>query len=197
MKRLHLFILTLVVLVFVLVACEENSNENETVIQIDDKTHYGSNLAVLPTLSEAAKTQADSWSVFEDFETNTLQLKNKTLPSLQHISQQLTLQTDSLLTKIPDTINTPYIYARLILVNTRAKILEQLAQDRQVDSLQLEIGLKEMNMAAQSLFIEMNRTFTKSKIDDELKETEKKELEKQKKFLDSVYKAELQDNKKN
>lgn len=197
MKRLQLFILTFLMLLCVLVACEETTEGNETTLQVDTTTHYGSDLTALPALSEVAKTQAISWSVFEDFEVNALQLKNKTLPSLQNISKQLTVQTDSLLTKIPDTLNTHPIYARLILVNTRAKILEQLAKENNVDSLELELGLKEMNLAAQNLFIEINRTFKKSKIDDELKETEKKELEKQKKFLDSVYKAELQDNKGN
>lgn len=195
MKRLHVFTLPLMVLLSILVACEETSEGDESAIQVDDTTHYGSNLAVLPSLSEPAKTQAVSWSVFEDFEVNTQRLKNQTIPTLQNITKQLTQQTDSLLTKIPDTLNTPPIYARLILVNTRAKLLEQLAKDTKVDSLQLETGLKEMNLATQNLFIEMNRTFKKSKIDDELKETEKKELEKQRKFLDSVYKAELQDNK--
>ena len=54
-----------------------------------------------------------------------------------------------------------------------------------------------MNLAGANLFIEINRTFKKNKIDDELKETEKKELEKQQRFLDSVYQAEIIDNNSN
>ncbi|WP_432412118.1 hypothetical protein [Rasiella sp. SM2506] len=197
MKRLICFTLFFGGVLSVLISCEETSETATNVQKVDDVTRYGSMLSILPTLSEAAKSQAISWSVFEDFEANTQRLKNQTLPTLQDISEQLTLQTDSLLTKIPDTINTRYIYARLMLVNTRAKVLEQLAKENNVDSLQLEMGLEEMNIAAQNLFIEMNRTFKKSKIDDELKETEQKEIEKQRKFLDSVYKVELQDNKGN
>lgn len=197
MKRLFLFIIPFVLLLFAVVSCEEISDTDVNTQTVDANTRYGSNLIELPPLSDAAKSQAISWSVFEDFEMNAKRLKNQIIPTLQDITEQLTIQTDSLLTKIPDTINTRYIHARLIIANTRAKLLEQLAKENNVDSLQLETSLKEMNIAAQNLFIEMNRTFTKSKIDDELKETEKKELEKQRKFLDSVYKAELQDNKGN
>jgi hypothetical protein len=197
MKRFVPFSITFCLFLTVMASCWKTGDSDAAAQEADDKTHYGSNLTALPTLSDAAKLQAISWSVFEDFEVNTQRLKNKTIPVLQGIAEQLTLQTDSLLTKIPDTINTRPIYERLILVNTRAKLLEQLAKENNVDSLVLETGLKEMNMAAGNLFIEMNRTFKKSKIDDELKETEKKELEKQNKFLDSVYKAEIQDNKGN
>lgn len=197
MKRFIFFTLFFCLLLSVLISCEETSDTEATAQTLDTKTRYGKNLVALPILSDAAKAQAISWSVFEDFEANTQRLKNETLPTLKNVSEQLALQTDSLRTKIPDTINTRPIYARLLVANTRAKLLKQLTQEGTIDSLKLETGLKEMNTAVQHLFIEMNRTFTKSKIDEELKETEKKELEKQKKFLDSVYKAEIEDNKGN
>lgn len=198
MKRLFLCIAPIIALLCLVTSCQDTSEENEAnTQQVDNTIHYGSTLTALPRLSDAAKSQTISWSVFEDFEMNAQRLKNQTIPTLQDMATKLTQQTDSLLIKIPDTINTPYIYARLSLANTRAKILKQLAHQNNVDSLKLERGLTEMNIAVQNLFVEMNRTFTKSKIDDELKETEKKELEKQRKFLDSVYKSELQDNKEN
>ncbi|MAZ73654.1 MAG: hypothetical protein CMC70_10975 [Flavobacteriaceae bacterium] len=197
MKRFVLIVIFFSLLVG-LYSCEETQEENEANTQLEDTTtRYGSNLAALPPLSDAAKVQAVSWSVFEDFGANTARLKGNTLPALQNIAEQLTQQTDSLLIKIPDTLNTRPIYARLVITNTRAKLLSQVIQEGKVDSIQLEESLREMNKAAQNLFIEMNRTFTKGKIDDELKETEKKELEKQKKFLDSVYKAEIKDNNEN
>lgn len=194
MKRLISFTLFFCLLLSALVSCVETSDTDGTEQKMDAKTRYGKNLAVLPILSEAVKVQAISWSVFEDFEVNTQRLKNETIPTLQNISEQLALQTDSLRTKIPDSLNTRPIYARLLVATTRAKLLKQLVHEDAVDSLKLETSLKEMNIAVQQLFIEMNRTFKKSKIDDALKETEKKELEKQKKFLDSVYKAEIEDN---
>jgi hypothetical protein len=188
-------VILVLLLLFLVTSCENNANTETLNTQVQDNdTHYGTDLKALPELSETAKAETVSWSVFEDFEANALRLKDQTLPSLQSISEQLRLQADSLLIKIPDTLNTRTIYARLILANTRAKLLEQIVKDTNVDSLQLETSLKEMNLAVQNLFIELNRTFRKSKIDEELKETEKKELEKQKKFVDSVYKSELKDN---
>ena len=182
-------------ILYVMVACANSSEEQLPVTNTEEKTIvYGSHLPELPTLSEAARTQAIAWSVFEDFETNTKRLKGKTKPAIGNIAEQLIQQTDSLLLNIPDSIDTRPVHARLILVNTRAKLLGQLAKEHNADSLRLETNLQEMNTAVQNLFIEMNRKFRKGKIDEQLKETEKKELEKQQKFLDSVYKAELEDN---
>ena len=182
-------------ILYVMVACANSSEEQLPVTNTEEKNIvYGSHLPELPTLSEAARTQAIAWSVFEDFETNTKRLKGKTKPAIGNIAEQLIQQTDSLLLNIPDSIDTRPVHARLILVNTRAKLLGQLAKEHNADSLRLETNLQEMNTAVQNLFIEMNRKFRKGKIDEQLKETEKKELEKQQKFLDSVYKAELEDN---
>ena len=178
------------------ISCSESSEE-KTLGQIETQettSRYGKTLKPLPNISEVARKELVSWSVFEDYETNVNKLKNKTVAALLVTSKELERQTDSLLQTIPEVLDTRPIYARLLLSNTRTKLLLQQLRYDAIDSLGLETSLQEMNIATESFFIEINRTFKKNKIDEELKETEKKELEKQKRFLDSVYQSEIKDN---
>ena len=85
----------------------------------------------------------------------------------------------------------------MILVTTRIKLLHQQVQRPQIDSLQLENSLYEMGQAVQNLFVQINGAFNKNKIDEELRETELKELEQQQRFRDSVFQQELEDNNNN
>lgn len=192
--RIILVLFTLVLLPF---SCAETSEDTTAVVNDEQqaKALYGSTMAPLPKVSEVARIETEKWSVFDDFEENVSLLKNQTVAVIKGRSGGLILETDSLQKNIPEALDTRPIYARLILANTRAKLLNQLASYDKIDSLQLENGLKEMNLAAATLFTEINRTFKKNKIDEELKESEKKELEQQQRFLDSVYKSEIQDNK--
>ncbi|HIB47621.1 MAG TPA: hypothetical protein EYN07_01605 [Flavobacteriaceae bacterium] len=186
-------------LVTIVVSCAEISeDEKDTATETQDvNTRYGKNLVTLPPLTEVAKNETAQWSVFDDLEANLITLKNQPIGVIRAKSEQMSAQSDSLLKKIPEALDTRPVYARMVLANTRAKLLEQVANYDRLDSLQLEESLQEMNLAGANLFIEINRTFKKNKIDDELKETEKKELEKQQRFLDSVYQAEIIDNNSN
>ncbi|MDX1462266.1 MAG: hypothetical protein R3359_04350 [Marinirhabdus sp.] len=168
---------------------ETNSEDLQTA-----QKHYGQKLKDMPALSEASRTTVATWSVFEDFEESLQDLKNRTVPSLTTTTEKLNRQTDSLTKSIPQTLDTPPMQVRLKLLNTRVQLLDQQLKYPRIDSIQLENSLEEMYSAASHLLVEINRTFRKNKIDEELKESEKKELEQQKRFLDSVYQAELNDN---
>ena len=60
----------------------------------------------------------------------------------------------------------------------------------------IEANIEEANNAIENLIVQLNEKFQKDGIDLQRIDNEKKELEKQKKFLDSVYRAELKDQKK-
>ena len=84
-----------------------------------------------------------------------------------------------------------------MVAKTRALLLQQEVHKARIDSSQLQIQIDEMNMATKNLIIQINEKFQKDDIDFQRKDDENKEIEKQKKFLDSVYKSELQDKKSN
>ena len=64
-----------------------------------------------------------------------------------------------------------------------------------IDKDKVEIYITETNDAVKNLIVQLNEKFQKDRIDLQRIDNEKKELEKQKKFLDSVFNVELEDQK--
>ena len=193
------FIVLLAIVTLSMVSCNETERtEVENVSTIEDlQTRYGSRMIVSVPLTKEAQDAVLQWSVFDDFQENVYSLKNQTTPALQARTEQLQQQADSLLKKIPPALDSKPIVERMILVTTRIKLLHQQVQRPQIDSLQLENSLYEMGQAVQNLFVQINGAFNKNKIDEELRETELKELEQQQRFRDSVFQQELEDNNNN
>ncbi|GHC45330.1 hypothetical protein [Ulvibacter litoralis] len=195
MKFLPLLIILSTLL---LVSCENTSEDN--VSNQDVKTTsslFGSKKTVFTSLSENAKMYMMQWGAFEDFEKEAKNLNGSTIESLKEKSERLVLQVDSLSKRIPDTLKTEAITSRVMVVKTRASILKQELFMGQVDSARLQTQIAEMNTATNNLIIQINEKFQKDNIDFQRKDDEKKELEKQKQFLDSVYQSELKDNLSN
>ncbi len=103
---------------------------------------------------------------------------------------------NSLIKKIPDTLNTPLIFSRVIVVKTRTQLLNQEVNKAHFDSVRLQDDFKEMNISVKNLFIQINEKFEKDAVDLQRVDSENKELVLQKQFLDAVYKAELEDQNK-
>jgi len=192
MKSLFLLLISIV-----LISCGRNSEEQIEIItpQKLNTSFYGNVKFNFPPLSETAKTEVMHWSVFEDFEIQARSINGKTIEAIQTKSKQMVSQLDSLTKKIPDTLNTKAIYARVVVVKTRANLLSQEVNKAHIDSVRLQNYLNEMNVSVKNLIIQINEKFQKDAIDLQRIDNEKQELEIQKKFLDSVYKAEMQDQK--
>ena len=75
--------------------------------------------------------------------------------------------------------------------------MQQELQKRNIDSVRLQLQIKEMNHAAKNLIIQINEKFLKDAIDLQRIDSEKKEIESQKQFMDSIFKQEIKDNKSN
>jgi hypothetical protein len=74
-------------------------------------------------------------------------------------------------------------------------LLNQQVHKSKVDSAAIAIQLEELTFATINLFLQINEKLQKDAIDLQRIDDEKKELEKQKRFLDSVYLAERNDKK--
>lgn len=179
------------------ISCGDSSSENATPeILVQDTTRYGKKAYVFPKLTNNASEQIDNWSVYYDFYNEASTLHNVDLLELRSKTDRLLAHTDSLSKKIPDTLFTSAIYSRLIIVDTRIKLLKQEAYRGIVDIDKVESNIEETNDAVKNLIIQLNEKFQKDDMDLERIDNEKKELEKQRKFLDSVYQSELRDQKK-
>lgn len=178
------------------VSCGDASEKTEIPQLVMDSTIlYGNKAFVFPSLSENASSYISQWGAFEDFEEEAKNINGSTIEALRDKSERLISRIDSLTKKVPDTLQTQSIISRVMVAKTRASLLRQEVNKGRIDSLRLQTYLDEMNMATKNLIIQVNEKFQKDAIDFQRRDDEKKELEKQKRFLDSVYKSELQDKK--
>ncbi|AVI50729.1 hypothetical protein C5O00_05905 [Pukyongia salina] len=171
---------------------EENSIEDDLVVQ-DVNNQYGDTTVAFPKLSPEAEAEISNWSVFDDFQNEMNSLNGSTISEIRNKTERLKLFTDSLSKKIPETLATQPITSRLLVVRSRVYLLDQEAKKSRVDSLSIEEHLKELTSASINFYRQIDEKFHKARIDQEREDDEKKELEKQKRFLDSVYQAELRD----
>jgi len=176
-------------------ACDappETTQETENAVT-NTSIRFGTNGAILPELSENVKSLITQWPVLEDFKDETATMGGKNLEQLRAKTERLRTQTDSLGKKIPDTLNTKLVTARLLVVKTRTELLYQQVHRDRIDSAAVTNNIEELNIAVSNFINQLNEKLQKDDIDFQRKDDEKKEIEKQKRFLDSVFRAELQD----
>lgn len=193
---MRFFIFFLVSLI--IFACGNNTEEQvqEPVLQKINFSKYGNTDFKLPSISENARAEVIHWGAFEDFEEEAKTINGHTIEVIQSKSKLMVFHIDSLMKKIPDTLNTPVIFSRVIVVKTRTHLLNQEVNKVHLDSVRLQDYFNKMNISVKNLFIQINEKFEKDAIDLQRVDSEKKELELQKQFLDSVYTEELKDQKK-
>lgn len=183
---------------FFIFSCDTSSESNEEIQQVenDSTVVYGKTDFQFPELTETAESFVNSWGVYTDFETEAKALNGTDIERLKSGAERLLIRTDSLSKQIPDTLTNQAIVSRITVAKTRASLVYQEVHKARIDSTALEAAIDEMNMATRNLIIQINEKFKKDDIDLQRKESELEELKKQEKFLDSVYKAELKDKKR-
>ena len=194
MNRILIFTVLSLFICFGIVSCGDASNETQEIeVQVDHTTRYGQVGIEFPKLSEKVQSFTAEWAAMDDFEIEATHMNGSTIEELKVKSERLRARTDSMAVKIPDTLNTNLITSRLMVVRTRTKLLHQEVNRARLDSAKIANHIAELNTAVSNFLIHLNEKFQKDAIDERRKDDEKKELEKQKKFLDSVYQAELRD----
>ncbi|MEM7086697.1 MAG: hypothetical protein AAF489_10975 [Bacteroidota bacterium] len=198
MKPLVRRLLFLILPLFLL-SCGNSTSEDELLGSLaQDTMRYGVKKYSFPALSNNAREQIENWSVYDDFYAEASTLHNLNLETLRLKAGKILSHADSLSKKIPDTLFTNAIYSRLVILRTRVELLKQeVNRDGDlIEAQRIETNIEETNTAVRNLIIQLNEKFQKDDIDLQRIDNEKKELEKQKRFLDSVYRAELKDQKK-
>ena len=197
MKFVFSFYISFLILIFGMVSCGDSNEKSQTEIQTknNNSTLFGNQKFVFPELSDKAKIYVSNWAVYDDFEKEIKTLNGNTIEVLLNKSELLVSHLDSLSKNIPDTLFNQAILSRVIVVKTRINLLHQELKKSKIDSIQLQNYMNEMNASVSNLIIQINEKFQKDAIDLKRVEDEKKELENQKRFLDSVYRTELQDKK--
>ena len=191
-------IFTVLLVVISVASCTDNTTAgpvNETAL-LDSTEVYGSSSMRFPDISPQASDIVAQWAVFSDFQLEATDLNNRSRKDIVNKTERIIAHTDSLRKSMPDTLKTLPIYSRLVVAGTRARLLNQEASKDSVDSLKIEQALMQMNQATVSLINQINEKFQKDRIDAQRRDDELKELEKQKRFVDSVELLELADQKR-
>lgn len=185
-----------IIVCYLFFACKSKDADSEVINTIEDTTVYTLKNLKLPTLSPTAKTVLDNWPIFLEFEKEMASLQPNTLSGLKTKIEKLLVQTDSIGKNIPDTLKANAIFSRLTIVKTRIGLLKQEVARGKTRPEIIQENLIETNKAVNNLIVQINEKFDKDKIDIERKDNEEKELEKQKKARDSIFKLELKDQNK-
>jgi len=194
MKRIgiSLFLISVVSCFVLMTACK---NEQITTIDSDLESNdsivlYGNKDLKFPVFISSAEEAASQWSVYIDFEDDVKSINPSTLSEVRSKSERLVTYVDSLVKKIPDTIDTQPIYSRIIIVNTRIKLLEQAVNSKRENSERIQLYFAEMNQSIANLKVQINEKLQKDIIDLQRKKSEEEELEKQRKKIDSIIDSE-------
>lgn len=191
--------LTFIIVSLIISSCgnEQDESTQKIIPQKINSSIYGNSDFEFPIISENTRAEVINWGAFEDFEKQAKTINGTSMEVIKTKSILMVSHIDSIIKKIPDTLNTPLIFSRLIVVKTRTQLLNLEVNKAHFDSVRLQDYFKEMNISVRNLFIQINEKFEKDAIDLQRIDTEKKELVLQKEFLEAVYKSELEDQNNN
>jgi hypothetical protein len=195
MQRLHFQLIIFSLLVFS--SCGNDNNKTLEATQEIQQVEvvFGKNNDTTPLENPAVAQITAQWGAYLDFADDIPKVNLSTIDGLRVLSSRLVVSSDSLYRFIPDTLNTRPISSRLMVLQTRIKLLHQELGFDRLDSIKVEEHISEINDAHSNFIIQMNEKFIKDGINQEQKDVQDREIEKRKR--DSIFKAELRDNYKN
>lgn len=174
-------------------SCEDTpANEShQTDAQGTDSSNVLGNASLqIPRIINRGQVIVDDWSIFDDLETELVQINSLPLPDVRSRMERLVLFGDSLSKTIPDTLGVQPVTSRILVLNTRIRLLNQAVNSaRPKDSL-IKVRFNELNESWGFFKIQINEKLQKDLIDTQRREDEKAELEKQRAKLDSIAAAE-------
>lgn len=184
----------LVLLFAVCIACNSEAADqpDQDSSQSQDSTAiFGSTSVKLPKFNSAATPIINDWSIFDDFENELIDLNTVSLAEIRSRSERFVSFSDSLAKTVPDTLSEQSVLSRVLVLETRVRILEQAVSSERPQTKIISSSFEELNTAMANLKIRINEKLLKDRIDLDRKENEEAEREKQKAKLDSIAAAEL------
>lgn len=191
LKRVFFLFFGLIVLVGI--SCDNTpaqEQETATTVGSDSSDILGSASLQLPKIIGRGQAIVDDWSIFDDLQTELVALNSLPLPDVRSRIERLVLFGDSLAKTVPDTLGVQPVKSRLLVLNTRIRLLEQAVNSGRPKEEQIKECFLELNQSWGFLKIQINEKLQKDLIDTQRREDEKAELEKQRAKLDSIAAAE-------
>lgn len=195
MQRFHFQLLTLILLVFSSCGNDNNKTPGATQELQEVAAIFGKNNHTAAISAPEVSEITGQWGAYNDFADDITKVNRNSIEGLKVVTDRLVVSVDSLSRFIPDTLNTRPIGSRLLVLQTRVKLLQQQLNFDRLDSVKIEEHISEINTAHTTFITQLNEKFIKDGINQEQKDVEDREIEKRKR--DSIFKLELLDNKSN
>jgi len=130
------------------------------------------------TLTPEAQKFTKEWVLYTNLSKAIDSLRQPTVATIRSRAASLTAlftaqeqAEDAAVSSTPDTLDIPAINARLLVVETRVRLLKNLTSKTNVDTLSLRQELDGLHNAYQELNLQLNERFSKS-IDQLLQEAQ-------------------------
>jgi len=185
------FLLLLLIIGFA--SCGDSPKVPQQELQVNVDTLVFGSTYDFPSMDAAVSNILTDWAVFLEFRAEATELHDLKLEPLRNKLLILQAHADTMIVRLPDTLNTPAIESRLRIISTRINLLRQEAAKDRLYPKRVETEIDETNEAIKNLFVQINEKVQKDGIDRNRSENEKAELEKQQRFRDSIFELERQD----
>jgi len=171
----------LTVFLFFFYSCK-NKEPVDEIRDVQEKVGVPNTSLQTPILSPEARNAIGSWQRFQEFENDLKRINQGGIRRFSGETERMAAAADSLLISIPEALNSNAISSRMLVVNTRIKLLNEALHQKGSDSIRVWNNLIETNTAYANLLLQINEKFEKQRIDamaktDENIETNQKQQE--------------------
>lgn len=166
LKLMRSLLLSIICLFFSLLSCNQKK-ENDVPIQVTVPTKKitESDISKLKFLEYGLdiKTEKaiESWEKYKELEDITAKLKKGDLTFFKDNSEAIKTFLKEFKEKIPDTLNTPSVEARVTALETKLYKLESLANLSTTTKEELSFTIKEFLESLSNLNLQMNKKLEK------------------------------------
>ncbi len=154
-------------IIFALISCgKQKESEHKTPIQEPVLTKISekdiSKLKFLEyTLDVKTENEIENWMAFKELEDLVISVKKGDLSYFKNNNDALLKFVKELKEKVPDTLNTPSVNARITTLETKIYKLESLYNLSETSKDELSLIIKEFLEAVSNLNLQMNKKLEK------------------------------------
>ncbi len=146
-------------------SCKESHPQTTPEEVVETIQMFGQTPFIFPVLSPEAQDIITDWPVFKDFKRISGNLVNIPVEDMKYRSNNLRLQSDSLVVTLPKALESPIVRARLLVVSTRINLLNQETKKSVPDSTVIENRLLELHQSIREFILHINEKIEKDLLD--------------------------------
>ena len=173
----HLILFLLAVSIF---SCKPDSQGKDSAADKTDTTSFEQKLKIQQpqfALEADAKKYASNWVEFITAQNEVRKLENSSVKQVMNNAGTIAKIMESLQTSLPDSLQAVPVEARLNVINTKAKLLDQYSNKKHPNAEDVMRTSKELHLEFNNLKLQMNELFLKSLEDFEKELDEFEEME--------------------